>query len=288
METGLKSKLLYKKDIIDEQVLTEPATLDVVLQHDKITALVSSAGFPISLISYELHTQQVVDLKEIWSTWQEDETHIFAKQYALTRLCFLDSAMLWFPKNLAVDEQHENLSHIYTGLFPKEHIQTEILLHEVSEYTLVQQVPSFWKMMFPNATYISSYNIAEICAKNIDATANNYFLIIISEKVASIYWLKNKEIKLGNTYYYQVEDDIFYHLFNICNQFGIAYQKSNVRILYQTENFLKLNRMLETYFNDVSDVFENDLPYHDLLNYSAAKNNQLILLQAFQSDDKEN
>jgi hypothetical protein len=85
-----------------------------------------------------------------------------------------------------------------------------------------------------------------------------------------------------------VEDDIFYHLFNICNQFGIAYQKANVRILYQTENFLKLNRMLETYFNDVSDVFENDLPYHDLLNYSAAKNNQLILLQAFKSDDKEN
>jgi hypothetical protein len=90
--------------------------------------------------------------------------------------------------------------------------------------------------------------------------------------------LEKNTLKAINFFDYTLEDDIYYHVFNLCNQIGISYNKADLFILYQTSTFLKLYTFFQNYFAHVEEINNLNLNMDLCITSSVSKNNQLLFM----------
>ena len=137
------------------------------------------------------------------------------------------------------------------------------------------------KQLFPHTEHFQSVASTQVLIKQINQVQNDYQIaLLISDLLVGVAAFANGQMKAINYFEYYIEDDIYYHVFNFCNQLGIPYHKTRLQVIYQTSTFLKITTFFQDYFFEVR---ENDflrIGTDACIPPALVKNNQFLFMLA--------
>lgn len=133
--------------------------------------------------------------------------------------------------------QHPDLPESATIYFMQSQIEDAVLLFSVDTDKL-----STFQQAFPNAT-VQHHLFLQLASTK--AIANDVVSVLIREKSIDIIVFQQSKLKLMNSFAYQTEEDIIYHIMNVFQLLNLSFDNCHLELIrsqtvnYHPEDFLK-------------------------------------------------
>lgn len=277
MEIGLKSNRVALFVPSSTEILHQQ-TLYILFQESRWSAaVVDDQG---KVIGFEEFMFSFPKPDEEWKLhieeWEKD-SFLFGLPYKNIIYTYLPTFVLGFPKqfvNLTEDNQK------IISFFPKANYFRDKIwkIDSLEALDLVYYIPQLLhKQLQKKFDTIEHQSIWKNFEFFLETNKKYQVFLWVADHYFGLILFENNQLKGMNTFEYFLEDDIYYHVFNLCSQLGIPYHKTHLKIFYQTSHFLKLFTFFETYFEQVQEqIVIQNLSFHECISAAIVKNNQCL------------
>ena len=256
--------------------------LFIVFQTMRWVALVVDQNKILAFEEYEYHIDKEADWVIRFEEWK-NFSHLFKFSYTNVSYSYLTTHQIVFPVDfINLDRDLFYFSALFRALPYQNIIWQKQKIGEPALLEILQPIPEKLEknleLQFPNAQNIRYLSVADVLYKRYVDIKKDQIILMVSDTMFALLVLEKGNFKAYNVFDYMLEDDIYYHVFNLCNQVGLVYNRAHLSIVYQTSTFLRLYNFFNDYFASVEEINPLDILTDPCITTSVSRNNQLLFM----------